>query len=258
MATSTKRHSFNRFKSFLQFFRSGFNHLLWPDVCQCCQASVHESDLGFCHDCWNDLLKCASGDYCPRCGRDTSRYALIENACVNCQGKHLFFDGIARTGVYDQPLRDMILAFKFQDKTELAPQLVSLLNSTFQACPFFDSINFLVPVPLHWTRCLIRGYNQSLLLAKALKHPLARVNTDLVRIRYTKKQFNLSPAKRKQNVKDAFAVRKGHKFSGSTVCLVDDITTSQATLNECAKTLKQAGAEKVFALVLAVAMQDTR
>ena len=54
----------------------------------------------------------------------------------------------------------------------------------------------------------------------------------------------------------AFAVRKGHKFSGRRICLVDDITTSGATLNECAKTLKEAGAERVFAVVAAVAMQD--
>lgn len=75
-------------------------------------------------------------------------------------------------------------------------------------------------------------------------------------MRYTERQWNLSPAKRKRNVADAFAVRKGHKFSGQTVCLVDDITTSGATLNECAKTLKEAGAQKVFAVVAAVAMQD--
>jgi predicted amidophosphoribosyltransferase len=65
-----------------------------------------------------------------------------------------------------------------------------------------------------------------------------------------------SPAARAKNVADAFAVRHGHNFTERRICLVDDIKTTGATLNECAKTLKQAGASKVFALVLAVAGQN--
>ena len=113
-----------------------------------------------------------------------------------------------------------------------------------------------MPVPLHWRRQLSRGYNQSLIISKGLERRSAPISTDLVRIRYTQRQWNLSPAGRKRNVAGAFAVRKGHRFSGRTICLVDDITTSGATLNECAKTLKEAGAEKVFAVVVAVAMQE--
>ena len=64
-----------------------------------------------------------------------------------------------------------------------------------------------------------------------------------------------SPSARARNVAGAFAVRYGHKLTGKKICLVDDIKTTGATLNECAKTLKEAGAEKVFALVLAVAGQ---
>ena len=66
----------------------------------------------------------------------------------------------------------------------------------------------------------------------------------------------VSPAARARNVAGAFAVRYGHKFTGRVVCLVDDVKTTGATLNECAKTLKEAGASKVFALVLAVAGQN--
>jgi len=65
----------------------------------------------------------------------------------------------------------------------------------------------------------------------------------------------VSPAAREKNVAGAFAVRRDHNFNGRNACLVDDIKTTGATLNECAKTLKQAGASKVFALVLAVAGQ---
>jgi competence protein ComFC len=109
---------------------------------------------------------------------------------------------------------------------------------------------------LHFSRRLVRGYNQSRVLIRKLKHPSARVSTDLVRIRRTKIQPTMaSVAARRKNVAGAFAARYRHKFAGRNICLVDDIKTTGATLDECAKTLKQAGASKVFALVLAVAGQ---
>jgi len=149
----------------------------------------------------------------------------------------------------------MILAFK-KGRTELDSTLAFLANSALQGSGFVNTIEFFIPVPLHWFRRLVRGYNQSLVLVKGLKHPTAKINTELVRIRHTKSQIIMpTAAARARNVAGAFAVRRGHQFTGRKVCLVDDIKTTGATLNECAKTLKQAGASKVFALVLAVAGQ---
>jgi len=151
----------------------------------------------------------------------------------------------------------MIVAFK-NGRTELDSTLVFLANSTLQASSFHKDIEIFVPVPLHWTRRLARGYNQSLIVTKKLNHSTARISTDLVRMRRTKFQPTMaSPAARARNVAGAFAVRYGHKFAGKIVCLVDDIKTTGATLNECAKTLKAVGTAKVFALVLAVAGQNT-
>lgn len=167
----------------------------------------------------------------------------------------MHFDRIARSGVYGEALRKMILAFK-KSRTELDSVLGFLANSALQGSGFSDEIELFVPVPLHWFRRLVRGYNQSLVLAKKLKHPTAEINADLVRVRYTKSQPTMaSPAARARNVAGAFAVRRGHNFDGRNICLVDDIKTTGATLNECAKTLKEAGASRVFALVLAVAGQ---
>ena len=112
-----------------------------------------------------------------------------------------------------------------------------------------------MPVPLHWRRRFQRGFNQSALIAKGLTLDNAQFNTDLVRIRYTQQQIELTVAARKRNVEGAFAVRKGHNFKGKNICLVDDVKTTGATLNECAKVLKEAGAGKVFAFVLAVTGQ---
>lgn len=233
----------------------GINHLLWPALCMNCRESICETDGGLCRKCWDELLNCTGGDYCRRCGRDVSKFALIDGACGDCQNSEFIFDGIARAGVYAKSLKDMIVGLK-RGKTELDLALGSLADSAFQGGGFAREIELIVPVPLHWSRRLSRGYNQSCVLAKKLKAHTARINTDLVRVRRTKFQPTMqNAAARAKNVRGAFAVRKRHKFAGRTVCLVDDIKTTGATLNECAKTLKDAGAAKVFALVISVAGQ---
>jgi competence protein ComFC len=239
----------------------GINQLLWPAVCMSCRQSISETDEGLCQDCWDGLLATSGADYCRRCGREASPFGIVAGVCPACQGKDVHFDRIARAGVYDLSLRRMILAFK-NGRTELAPVLAFLANSTLQTSDFCHDVELFVPVPLHWSRRLQRGYNQSHVLARKLKHPTARINTDLVRIRRTRFQTSFDEAKnwearRAANVAGAFAVRKGHRLAGRRICLVDDIKTSGATLNECASVLKQAGAAKVFALVLAVAGQKT-
>jgi ComF family protein len=238
------------------FVLHGLNHLLWPAVCVNCKQSICETDNALCKKCWDELLFCTAGDYCPRCGRDASRYAIVNGMCPNCHDKQIHFDGIARSGVYGDALQKMIISFK-RGRTELDLTLGFLANSALQGSGFCEIIEFFVPVPLHWSRRLIRGYNQSLILARRLRRQAAKISTDLIRIRRTKAQPTMaSPAARARNVAGAFAVRKKHNFTGRKICLVDDIKTTGATLNECSKTLKDAGAAEVFALVLAVAGQN--
>jgi len=242
-------------KQHITFALQSFNQLLWPTVCINCRQSISETDNKLCKNCWDRLVVCTGADYCRRCGRDVGRFAMLAGACPDCQGKEVRFDSIARAGVYDQTLRKMILAFK-NGGTELDSVLGFLANSALQGSDFSNDVELFVPVPLHWSRRLFRGYNQSYVLAGKLTHPTAKISTDLLRNRRTKAQpAMVSPAARKKNVAGAFAVRYRHKFDGRRICLVDDIKTTGATLNECAKTLKQAGASKVFALVLAVAGQ---
>ena len=233
----------------------GLRQLLWPAVCDNCADEICETDKGLCRKCWDQLLTCTAGDYCPRCGRDASRYGLVAGACGACQGEKFHFDCMARAGVYADALQQMILAFK-HDHSELAAALAPLADAALQGSGFCDDIDLLTPVPLHWSRRLLRGYNQSHLIARRLSRPRARISTDLVRIRRTRMQPQAAtPAARARNVAGAFVVRDGHDFTGRTICLIDDIKTSGATLNECAKTLKEAGAARVYALVLAVAGQ---
>jgi ComF family protein len=234
----------------------GLGQLLWPAKCVNCGQHRVETGSGLCDDCWEGLTSVCSADYCRRCGRDVSPYVAREGVCLSCRGEEIHFDRIARAGRYAESLRKMILAFK-NDRTELDSIMVWLADTALQTSTFFNDIDFFVPVPLHWRKRLIRGYNQSYLVARGIKHPFAKLSDDFARIRYTKGQPEMPTfAARQKNVAGAFAVRYRHPFAGKKICLVDDIKTTGATLNECAKTLKEAGASKVFALVLSVAGQN--
>lgn len=231
-------------------------HVLWPGRCLVCKVAVLPSDDGLCQTCWQELSKAVSADYCRRCGRDVSPYGIVLGKCGHCQDEQYPYDGVIRVGRYESTLRSLTLSLKFAERTEWAASLSAMLRQAVLAAGMHAAFDYLVPVPLHWRRRLGRGFNQSHLLAKGLKLGQVPVSTDLVRIRNTEQQWNLKPPQRRRNVKGAFAVRKGHSFEGKTVALVDDITTSGATLEECAKVLKAAGAQKVIALVIAAANHD--
>lgn len=230
--------------------------LFWQRKCCNCGAVISETDKFLCNDCWPLLRQCTGGDYCFRCGKDVSRYALLPSGCADCQEKIFHFDAVSRAGIYTDLLRSLILKFKFFDATELKPFLSFLADAAFNGSTFSGGIDFFVPVPLHWTRRVARGYNQSHLIAKGLIGNPATINCDLVRIRKTKQQAVLTDTARRANVEGAFAVRKGHDFNEKIICLVDDVKTTGATLNECARVLKEAGANKVYAAVVAVARQS--
>jgi ComF family protein len=147
----------------------------------------------------------------------------------------------------------MILAFK-NDRTELRRLFARLALEARAAAPFMTEVDLWVPVPLHWSRRWRRGYNQSYLLARHLAGSRVRVSPVLKRTRRTVPQpVAATPAARARNVAGAFSIARPDCVTGKTVCLVDDIKTTGATLAECTRELKAAGARRVYALVLAVA-----
>ena len=113
-----------------------------------------------------------------------------------------------------------------------------------------------MPVPLHWTRLLRRGYNQSEMLARALaqRYPGLPVRTDVLRrARRTRSQTSLSAAQRKKNLRGAFAASP--LVEGLSVLLVDDVATTRATLGACARALKRRGAKRVYAACACAAIE---
>lgn len=150
--------------------------------------------------------------------------------------------------LYEGPVRETILAFKYEKRVGLLADLARFLR------PFFPEVLFEVdlvvsPVPLHAKRLWWRGFNQSELLARAIFGP-KKVRRLLLRRKDTRPQARLSARERARNVRGAFKTREGG-LSGKKVLLFDDVFTTGATAGECARTLLSAGVGEVWLAVVA-------
>lgn len=151
-------------------------------------------------------------------------------------------------GHYQDALRDIIHAFKYEGRRSLAAPLAALMHR--QAGDLLDGVDWVIPVPLHWKRERDRGFNQAHDLARRLMP--GRLLHALRRVKHTTVQAELPAARRHKNVRDAFALSRGtHQLKGSIVLLVDDVSTTGATMDACARVLKDAGVKEVRAITAA-------
>lgn len=163
------------------------------------------------------------------------------------------FDLCRSYGFYEDPLRKVLHRFKYGKRTRLGSRLAGLLYEQWLTSPCLHQAEILLPAPLHHRRQRARGFNQSKLLAKHLSQMihLPLESRALERTRNTASQTGLSPRQRRLNVSGAFRVRKPASIRGRNCLLIDDVFTTGATLNEMARVLSEAGANKVLALTLA-------
>jgi ComF family protein len=221
----------------------GLLDLIFPPRCVGCRRS----GVWFCPDCLAQVQPIPL-PICRICG---DRVFGAET-CVSCRKTSPGIDGIRSVSLYQGPLRQAIHGFKYRRQRDLAPVLASLLaDYLILNQPPGD---LLIPVPLHPDRQRQRGYNQSILLARALIEALPNAGlavneTGLRRIRATASQTNLDRHQRKHNVAGAFACADG-SLAGRRVLLVDDVCTTGATLEACAVACHQAGAASVWALTV--------
>ncbi|MDJ0782483.1 MAG: ComF family protein [Desulfosarcinaceae bacterium] len=251
---------------------------IFPAKCHLCGAFCHPSDRDrrrhdtafqhalrrwLCDDCARDYAAITS-PLCPRCGRPFVAREGDDHLCGDCRRHPAVFDRARAAGVYDGALRALILRFKFQGQVGLAVPLGGLLLETFLNHWQADDIDLILPVPLHSRRMRRRGFNQAYLLLRRwsvwyeAQHqaPLpCRIERDLLRrIRPTAPQTGLKRAAREDNLKKAFKLRTPQACAGKRILLVDDILTTGATVNACARVLRQAQARRVDVLTLARAV----
>lgn len=153
-------------------------------------------------------------------------------------------------GGLDDHLSQIIHQFKYERRTAHSEGLASRMSKILPSYPWMNRIEIIVPVPLHSSRLRARGYNQSQLLADHLGNMfgIPVVCEVLVRVRPTPSQTKLSQVERLKNVAGAFQIHHSELLKGKRILLVDDVITTGATMNECAKTLLKGGAHTVHAV----------
>jgi ComF family protein len=221
-----------------------------PTLCVSCREPV-EGD-GVCAACWSKLSFIAP-PYCPRLGipfvydpgPDVLSMEAIANPPAYQRARAVVrYDGVARTPVH---------ALKYHDRTDLAPAMGRWMARAGRE--LLDGADMLIPVPLHWRRAWHRRFNQSGVLAHEIERQsgiLLRGDV-LRRVRPTEQQVGLSRAQRASNVQGAFEVSADSRgeIAGGRLVLIDDVLTSGAPLDACARALLSAKAAQVDVLVFA-------
>jgi ComF family protein len=237
-----------------QFLHHALNIAL-PSRCVRC-ADFVEKPGSVCGVCWQEMDFIAK-PFCTQCGMpfafDEADDALL---CGGCISDAPAFD-VARSALrYNDKSRGLITGFKYSDKLHAARLFSGWMTQAGKAC--LEGADMIVPVPLHRVRLFTRRYNQSALLAQhiARQSGLPFYPRLIKRLRNSAPQASLSRSSRLTNVKGIFTVLPPYDVGGKHVVLVDDVMTTGATVRECAKALKKAGAASVRVLVLARTTED--
>lgn len=223
--------------------------VVFPKKCFSCQSEGE----WLCPRCEKNLPRRIE-QVCPICEK---RITPIGSVCLICRPE-TSLDGMLVVSEYSNPLTKKIIHhFKYRFIQDLASVLATIVCEEIERTEF-PLPDMIVAVPLHPRRLRWRGFNQSQLVADTVSKrlvsgftiPVSREN--LARVKSTTSQMKIHSAKqRKANVASAFRVARSEEFTGKKILLIDDVATSGATLESCAKQLKSAGAKSVFALVIA-------
>ncbi len=226
--------------------------LLLPPRCLACGVTVDRQG-SLCGRCWQEVLF-ITPPFCRQCGYPLPHSAVPDPLCAACLAEPPSFTHMRSALRYEGAGRRLILRFKHAERIEGVATFAGWMAEA--ANDILAEADILAPVPLHRWRLLRRGYNQAALLARAVARLAGRVHLPdlLERHRATASQQRLGARARRENVTPAaFRPHRRHarRIAGARILLVDDVFTTGATLEACAKVLLRAGAAQIDALTLA-------
>ncbi len=226
--------------------------MVFPRSCAGCGAADPDEGRQLCWDCLAGLAY-IQPPFCASCGDPVSGRIDHAYRCPFCASRAIHFDTARSVARYDGALAVAIQDLKYRGALWLADDLARLLESGVRTHFRADAVDGVAPVPLHPTRRRERGYNQAAVLAGRLARRLGRPlwSGAVRKIRWTPTQTRLTAAERMANVAGSFASRGDGRLRGRNVLLVDDVMTTGATVNECARALKAGGAAAVWVITVA-------
>jgi competence protein ComFC len=227
--------------------------LVYPSFCELCHGFLEKpGEQVICRDCRDELRPCVSS-FCLACGRFFEG-AGEPHLCGDCLSQPPPFARHRSSAKYEGVVKEVILLFKYRGYEVLGKHLGDLVRRSIGGeDDLWVGVDALVPVPLHPKKLRKRGYNQAAVLARHLARlkGVELLENSLVKVRNNPAQTSLTGAEREDNVRGAYAVKKPDSVNGRVVLLVDDVCTTGATLAECSRALKRAGAREVRAVTAA-------
>jgi ComF family protein len=226
--------------------------LILPPRCPACRIIV-DGDGRFCAPCWAQLAF-ITAPHCACCGTPFDHDRGDGAQCGRCLAEPPRFTTARAAVVYGGPARSLVLALKHGDRTHLAAMMATAMARVAVVPP--DAL--LIPVPLHRWRLWRRGFNQAAVMATALAR-LTGSETEMMalqRVKATPPSQGMGRTARAANVRGAFRVVDRARIKGRDIVLVDDVLTTGATADACARHLRRAGARTVHVLTYARVVRD--
>jgi len=249
MEKSSQNNNTTKTSIIFKKLHNAFLDILFPITCIGCKKEGE----WICEKCLSEI-KTADRQVCPICEKMT---VTDGKTCFSCQ-KISPLNGLLVCASYrEKNISKMVHNFKYRFIKDLSVPLGKIMVEKIMSS-FLPLPDFIIPVPLHSKRLRWRGFNQSLLLAKQISRELTPgieipvLENILERIKHTHSQMKIKNYQdRRKNIKNAFSIKDKQTVTGRIIFLIDDISTTGATIFECAEMLKKYGAKKVFAVVIA-------
>ena len=230
----------------LTLLSRGVEQAVLPNVCVFCGATRQLDDIPVCDYCYSDLPWIENA--CAQCASPVVTQLPEDVCCAACQQDPPPYEAAVTPLLYAFPVDAAIKAMKFKRKLLYVPAFAHILLESMRRVS--RDVDALLPVPLHWRRQALRGFNQAAELSSAIEKKTGLpVLVNVYRQRATRYQSGLIAAQRQRNLLAAFTVRG--TVNARHVLIVDDVITTGETCRQLAKTLLDAGAEKVSVLAIA-------
>jgi len=229
-----------------------FLDILLPERCLSCERVITgRKEISFCPECLH-TLKLIQSPLCTQCGIPFFKSAGSSHLCGYCIKTGWHFHRARAVLCYLPPVTAAVRFFKYQGKMHGLKTFAALSRKFLQLQPI-EEPDLIIPVPLHVKRLRQRGFNQALVLAKKIfPEYVNRINPYVLeRHHWLRSQAGLKGVERRRNVKNAFRVSRPELIQNKKILLVDDVFTTGATVDECARILIKNMATRVDVFTLA-------